>query len=313
MKIAAVTITYNDDYKFREWFEYYNDYKDELFVHIIVDNNSNKAYLNKVKETFVTSHVIERKSNGGCTGAYNDGIKYALSLPDVDAIMLVGNDVRLKKGATDVLQKSLFSNEQLGMVSPILLSKNSDIVEDFGCTISNTLMMLEYGVGLKLNEVKDNLNYCEAVPGGMNMAKREFYEKVGLQDDNLFMYSDEVDMGLRAKKCGFTMAAISEAVSWHQHINKDTNTNRRDPYTKYLAGRNKVYVAKKHFGLLRVVYVFLFYVFGSLYKILINLIKGNFYQIKEYFWLIFGAVMGLLGNMKPNRFSVPEEDVQLQK
>lgn len=313
MKIAAVTITYNDDYKFREWFEYYNDYKDELFVHIIVDNNSNKAYLNKVKETFVTSHVIERKSNGGCTGAYNDGIKYALSLPDVDAIMLVGNDVRLKKGATDVLQKSLFSNEQLGMVSPILLSKNSDIVEDFGCTISNTLMMLEYGVGLKLNEVKDNLNYCEAVPGGMNMAKREFYEKVGLQDDNLFMYSDEVDMGLRAKKCGFTMAAISEAVSWHQHINKDTNSNRRDPYTKYLAGRNKVYVAKKHFGVFRVIYVFLFYVFGSMYKILINLIKGNFYQIKEYFWLIFGAVMGLLGNMKPNRFSVPKEDLQLQK
>ena len=41
--------------------------------------------------------------------------------------------------------------------------------------------------------------------GGMNLGKREFYEKVGLQDEKLFMYSDEVDIGTRAKKLGFKM------------------------------------------------------------------------------------------------------------
>lgn len=313
MKIAAITITYNDSYKFKEWYNNYIEYKDELFVHIIVDNNSSKEYLNKVKDTFIRSHIIERNSNGGCTGAYNDGIKYALSLPEVDAIMLIGNDVRLKVGASAVMHKRLFADARLGMIAPILLTKDSMIVEDFGCSISKALIMNPYCVGKVHSSINESIHYCEALTGGMNMAKREFYEKVGLQDDNLFMYSDEVDMGLRAKKSGYTLAAISDAVSWHQHINKDTNTNRRDPYTKYLAGRNKIYVAKKHFGLLRVVYVFLFYVFGALYKVLINLIKGNFHQIKEYFWLIFGAVMGLLGNMEPNRFSVPKENLQIQK
>lgn len=43
--------------------------------------------------------------------------------------------------------------------------------------------------------------------GGCNLAKREFYEKVGLQDENLFMYNDEMDMyfrgvhGSRYKTC----------------------------------------------------------------------------------------------------------------
>lgn len=313
MKIAAITITYNDDYKFNEWFQHYSEYKDELYLHIIIDNNSNYQYLKKVQETFTESHIIQRNSNGGCTGAYNDGIKYALSVSEVDAIMLIGNDVRLKKGASTILYDRLFKDSKMGMISPILLAKDSLIAEDFGCNISKALIMEPNGCGINIQSVNESINFCEALTGGMNLSKREFYETVGLQDDNLFMYSDEVDMGLRAKKCGFTMAAISEAVSWHQHINKDTNSNRRDPYTKYLAGRNKVYVAKKHFGVFRVIYVFLFYVFGSMYKILINLIKGNFYQIKEYFWLIFGAVMGLLGNMKPNRFSVPKEDLQLQK
>lgn len=313
MKIAAITITYNDDYKFKEWFQHYSEYKDELYIHIIIDNNSNKDYLKKVKETFVESYIIERTSNGGCTGAYNDGINYALSLPEVDSIMLIANDIRLEIGATKTLHSTLFQESKMGMIAPVFLSKDSDIVDDFGCKISNSLIMMPYCAGKQINEIKEKINFCEAVTGGMNLAKREFYEKVGLQDDNLFMYSDEVDMGLRAKKCGFTMAAISEAVSWHQHINENKQKDRRHPFTKYLAGRNKVYVAKKHFGVLRVIYVFLFYVFGSMYKILINLIKGNFHQIKEYFWLIFGAVMGLLGNMKSNRFSVPKEDLQLQK
>lgn len=313
MKIAAVTITYNDDYKFEEWKKHVSEYQNEIFLHIVVDNNSKTEYKQKLKDSFEKSYIIYRDINGGCTGAYNDGIEYALSIPEVDTIMLVGNDVRLNKGAVTILYKKLFSDSKLGMVSPILLSKDSDIVEDFGCTISDTLMMVEYGVGININEVQESLNYCDAVPGGMNMAKREFYEKVGLQDDNLFMYSDEVDMGLRAKKCGFTMAAISEAVSWHQHINENKQKGRRHPFTKYLMGRNKVYVAKKHFGFSKVLYIFFFYFLGAFYRILQNIFKGNFNLIREYSWVMIGAVMGLFGNMKSNRFSVPKEDLQLQK
>ncbi len=310
MRVAAVTITYNDDYKFKEWYQHYQEYKDELFLHIVVDNNSTQNYLKKVKETFTDSYIIERNSNGGCTGAYNDGIRYALSIPEVDAIMLIGNDIRLEKGATRLLYEKLFADTKMGMISPVLLEKDSDIVEDFGCQISNMLVMLPYGEGKKISSVKEEINYCKSLTGGMNLAKREFYEKVGLQDDNLFMYSDEVDMGIRAEKCGFTMASIRNAVSWHQHINKpSTGNDRRETFTKYLAGRNKVYVAKKHFGLFRVLSIYLFFTLGACFKILLNIVKGDFSLIREYRWMIIGAFMGLIGNMKPNNFSVPSSDV----
>ncbi len=310
MKIAAITLTYNDDYKFEEWYQHYQEYKDELFIHIIVDNNSNPNYLKQVKEKFTNSYIIERTSNGGCTGAYNDGIRYALSIPDVEAIMLIGNDIRLEKGATKILYEKLFSDSKMGMISPILLSKDSSVAEDFGCAISKSLVMLPYCDGVDINNIKEEINYCNALTGGMNLAKREFYEKVGLQDDNLFMYSDEVDMGIRAEKCGFTMACVRDAVSWHQHINKPTTGNdRREAFTKYLAGRNKVYVAKKHFGIFRVLSIYLFFTLGACFKILLNIVKGNFSLIREYRWMIIGAFMGLIGNMKSNRFSVPSSDV----
>ena len=37
MNVAAITITYNDDYKFTEWLGHYQEYKDELYLHIVVD------------------------------------------------------------------------------------------------------------------------------------------------------------------------------------------------------------------------------------------------------------------------------------
>ena len=78
MKIAAITITLNDDFKFKEWVSHYQLYKDDVYLHIIVDNGSSPEYVKKLEEFFPESHIIKRNSNGGCTESYNDGIKYAL-------------------------------------------------------------------------------------------------------------------------------------------------------------------------------------------------------------------------------------------
>lgn len=129
MKIAAITITLNDDFKFNEWYEHYIDYKDELYKHIIVDNGSSKEYLKQVKAKFTDSIFIERKTNGGCTIAYNDALKLALEDPQVDAIMLIGNDIKLPKGNLTKLYEYLFSDDKLGMVAPVLFFKDSQKIE----------------------------------------------------------------------------------------------------------------------------------------------------------------------------------------
>ncbi|MDD3195070.1 MAG: glycosyltransferase family 2 protein [Paludibacter sp.] len=305
MKIAAISITYNDDYKLNEWFDYYQFYKDELFLHIIVDNSSSKEYLDKVESMFVDSFIIKRTSNGGCTSAYNDGIRYALANKEVDAIMLIGNDIKLESGGITKCHEFLKSDPKLGMIEPVILKKDSLIIEDFGCEISKTLFMKSYMAGKKVSDIEENYHYAETVTGGLNLASREFYEVVGLQDENLFMYSDEVDMGIRAKKLGYKMAATKATYAWHQHINENKVIDKRHPFSLYLVARNKVYLAKKHFGYCRSFYVFSYFIVISMKNLVIMLIKSKFNFLKDQLWSIFGALNGFLGNMKPNRFSVP--------
>lgn len=248
MKIAAITITYNDDYKFYEWYEHYKEYKDALYKHIIVDNGSTKKYLNLVKKHFSDSVIIERTTNGGCTGAYNDGIRLALSLTGVDSIMLLGNDIKISAESIYTLHSFLFSKTNYGMVSPAVLYPNTTRIDCYGSKLNfwGVDVRPYEGCDISLNCVPE-MRICEYVTGGMNLAKIEFYQNIGLQDDKLFMYADELDMYLRAKKYGYLEAATKKAVAYHCHINPFQSSTRR-PEMYYLHARNLAYLYKKHFS-----------------------------------------------------------------
>ena len=70
-----------------------------------------------------------------------------------------------------------------------------------------------------------------------------------MQDENLFMYSDEIDTGIRAKRNDYLLAVTKNAICWHQHINAN-NSDSRSPLSGFLMGRNEIYLAKKHFGII---------------------------------------------------------------
>lgn len=303
MKIAGIIITYNDGYKFKEWCRWYDEYKEELGLLVIVDNGSEKDYLQQVESFFTNAVVIKRIANGGCTSAYNDGIRRALEDSDVTHIALIGNDIRLQKGALTKCVELLESDHELGMVAPVLLEADSDVVADFGDVVANNLSLVEYGKGMHIDEIPVVWRYCEAVTGGMNVSKRSFYETtVGFQDEKLFMYSDEADMALRARKAGVKMAVTKEALSWHQHINPSGGRGRH-PFSNYLIARNKVYLGKKHFGFVKQFDIFSNFFVKGVFGIMKSLVLFHWDQLIYPLWTILGAVNGQIGNMKENKYS----------
>lgn len=248
MKLAVITITYNDDFKFKEWFDWYTEYKLEIDYHLIIDNGSNPEYLQKVKEYFVDSEIIELGHNGGCTEAYNVGIKKAMSIADVEYISLIGNDIRIPQGQFTRWVEFMNKHRDIYMSYPLVFQKDStgNECDNFGYEINyNTMGMRMFKMDEKNYLNWDEFRVCECGLGGINMARKEYYMKVGLQDENLFMYHDEVDMGLRAKDKGLTLATISTIQVWHMHINPLRKTFKT-PVANYYQMRNHIYLLKKY-------------------------------------------------------------------
>lgn len=219
MKIASITVTNDDDHTLDQWLNFYQIYKDEVYLHIIVDNCSSQIYRDKVKEKFPDSIFIERETNGGTTAAYNDGIKYALNDLEVDSIALIAQDIKFADGALSELHKLLFSDEMNGLVGPVLFRADSDLIEAYGTKIKENMLIDRLYNGQMVEDIPSEIMAVDLVPGGANLARREAYEKIGLQDETLFMYGDETDFDIRLRNAGYKLLVTTRSSAWHQHIN----------------------------------------------------------------------------------------------
>lgn len=297
MKIAAVSMTYNDDYKLIEWKEHYLGFKDDVEWFIIVDNNSKKEYLDKVKKEFTNAIIIERSTNGGCTAAYNDGIRYALEHTDCDSIAIIANDMKLSENCLPVLHNYLFSDDSLGIASTAILYKDTNTVDNFGHRVKYFKVKNEE-IKKEFNEIKDDRKYTDLLTGGFTLAKREFYIKCGLQDEKLFMYCDELDTTLKANLNSYKLGVSSEVYTWHWHITApalSTNIIR----SSYLIARNRIYLSKKYYSNLK---TFTWILYLGLYKPVKFFIAGIIKRKRQYFAIAYdtfrGVISGICNNMQ---------------
>lgn len=302
MRIAGVSMTYNDGYKLKEWREHYEAYKNQLEVFVIVDNGSDDVYKKELKAKFPKAIIIERKINGGCTAAYNDGIRYVLNNTDIEAIAIIGNDIKLTDNCIPAMYKYLFSDNKLGIVSAAILYKNSNLIDNYGHSLHGFNVTC-CNRDEDISSIKETEKYTDLVTGGFTMAKREFYEKVGLQDEALFMYCDELDTALEARKKGFKLGVIGNEYAWHWHINQ-FGTRKRSSASRYLISRNRVYLAKKN----KMYRELLMCLFNGLVKCPCALFL-RFFKEKECGYLIdvkyslIGTFHGLNGKMYANKYT----------
>jgi GT2 family glycosyltransferase len=248
VKVAAITVSYNDDCQLQQWSKLYEAYKNELSFHIIVDNGSETEYKELLRKSFRDSAIIEREVNGGTTAAYNDGIKYALR-GDADAILLIAQDVRLSEGSVTRLYELLYSDEKIGVVGPVLLSKgSSNVIQEYGGTIDlKTILVRKNFETQLLSDQTPDCMEVDFIAGGMNLTKREVYEKVALQDERLFMYCDETDWDIRVKRFGYRLVVTKKAMAWHEHVfEKGKGSNLGSPLSYFLQRRNQLLLVKKY-------------------------------------------------------------------
>ena len=302
MRIAGVSMTYNDGYKLKEWISHYQIYKDQLEIFVIVDNGSDESYKKTLKEAFPDAIIIERATNGGCTAAYNDGIRYVLENTDIESIAIIGNDIKTSPGCLPAMYDYLYSEKEMGIVSSAVLYKESSITDNYGHVVRG-FKVTYCNRGEDISCLKELKKHTDLVSGGFTMAKREFYLNAGLQDEALFMYCDEMDTTLKAKAHNYTIGVIGNEYVWHWHIDQ-SSLKKRSSASRYLISRNRVYLAKKNKLYSEV-----------LRNSLIGLIKSPIAFGFKYFkesdagyltdakYSVIGVIHGLIGKMYTNKYT----------
>jgi GT2 family glycosyltransferase len=253
-KVSIILVNWNNSGDTIECLESLEQLTYQNFEIIVVDNNSTDNSIKEL-ENVNNIHLIQNNNNLGFAGGNNVGIELALKGKS-DYILLLNNDTVVDKEFLSVFVNKVAADINIGVIGGKIYYYNyPDKIWSAGGGITKvTKRTFQYGENEKDKE-KYNLEKEVAFLSGCCMLiKRDVFEKVGMLDEDYFMYYEDVDFCVRAKQF-FKIMYTPEAIIWHK-VSATTEKSFRD----YYRIRNYLYLLKKRF----VKNIFLVLLFSSL-------------------------------------------------
>ena len=218
---------------------------------VVVDNGSTDGSEERLSREFgdhVWCELVHNDSNRGFAGGVNTGIDSALS-EGVQYVLLLNNDARIEPGAVRELV-DVAAESGAGVVG-------ATIVDGTGTPVNATPsrhpdMLIYSGYRDRLPFVSDEPPIddrwweTDRVEGAGALLSRELLERrqetVGFYlDESLFMYCEEVELGLWCRKHGERVVIAADAVIRHEG---GASSNRA--FQLYYLTRNRVLIAHRY-------------------------------------------------------------------
>ena len=224
-------------------------------VPIVVDNASFDNSIALITQKFPEIKIIQNKTNLGFAGGNNAGIKFALK-NKADYILLLNNDTLAKKDFLELLINHLESDKSYGLAAPAINFKlNYQSLFDLGGGVNWITGRTTHHNVKSIPQWKEPLK-VEFVTGACMLIKRDVFEKIGLLDENFFMFFEDADFCLRAAKAGFSSWVVPQAQIFHQ---LSASVDKTVHKYHYLLKSNLLFV-NKHLKLITrpIAYLYLF-------------------------------------------------------
>lgn len=261
-----------------------NKHQNTIEVYV-VDNASSDDSVELVKDRFPWVKLIENKENVGFGRAHNQ----VLSSVNGDFYVLLNPDTVLPSGAIDKMIEFALSEQDCGIVSCRLIYPDGRVQSNggdlpSGIALMSWLLNLET-VGILPNFHRSDKGYFSKphevgwVGGTFMVIKKEVIEKIGLLDENIFMYFEDTDYCYRARKAGFKIMIDPNLTI--EHVG---GASSKDPSFRQWSGefRGLVYFYKKHYGFLAAFFIRLVSYISILLRILAFVAIGRMNRAVTY-------------------------------
>jgi len=271
-----------------------NASNDNLEV-ILVDNGCREDHQAAFVEAFPELTYIRSAHNLGFAGGNNLGIAAAKG----DYLLLLNNDTEITSNLVSTLGSVLEKDEEIGMVSPLLLYyDNPKVIQYAGFTEMNYLTGRNSGIGsMDINTGQyDNVSretaFCH---GAAMMCRREDLLAVGLMEEQFFLYYEELDWCEKFKRAGKKIWFTGQTQVYHKEsmsVGKESNIKT------YFMTRNRMLFIRRNTSLLNTIGFNLFFILVSCPKQILKYLKKG--GRKD---LIKWVIKGVLWNFKHSKNS----------
>ncbi len=199
-------------------------YSDDITPYIvIVDNASRDGSLEECKTRFPKFTYIYNTHNIGFAAAANIGARYCLER-NAKTITFCNPDAIIDKKCAYILT-SIVDTKKADIISPIIYKYNSSKHWFSGGKIS-FLKMRTIHKHISKKQFSQPFISTDYITGCVMTVSTDVFQKISLFDEDFFLYYEDADFSLRARKAGFTLGIIPGAKAYHKELSKQTNPQK---------------------------------------------------------------------------------------
>ena len=210
-------------------------------VHIkIIDNNSRTSDREMLEEKIPKSNLVSSSTNRGYAGGNRIGIDLALK-SEAEYVLLLNPDIRIGNGCVEKLLQQLSANEEIAVVGPRICYRNDPdtIYSDGGVVYKEKGFYASHKHYKQSVERVRNpgLHEVDYVNGSCFLFRTSAYTKIGPMREDFFLYFEETEWCLRAKKFSYKCMVDSNVVAFH-------SSSEKNPLYHFYMTRNRILLAK---------------------------------------------------------------------
>lgn len=220
---------------------------------IVVDNASNDESLIGIEMLDLPIKIIRNADNRGFGAACNQGASVATG----DYLLFLNPDVRLFKQSLSVPLAFMKQSENIsvGICGIQLLDESEHVVRScarfpsLGIFVTQALGLNKLpwlrSCGMHMSEWDHSTTReVEHVIGAFYFMRRSLFESLGGFDERFFVYLEDLDFSLRARRAGWRIVYLAEAQAFHAGGGISSQVKAR---RLFYSLRSKLLYAFKHF------------------------------------------------------------------
>lgn len=276
MDVSVILVSYNTKELTRNCLNsIYEKTKNVEFEVFVVDNNSHDGSADMVEQEFPQVRLIKNPDNKGFGAANNVAIKQS----NAKYIFCLNTDTILTENSVkqffDYMEQT--ENNKVGAVGGLLFDGNNNPSVCGGHFITIKEILWKFGLNKifpkqykKMSLVNyadeiENLKDIDYITGADIFFRKEVLDKVGIFDENFFMYYEETDLCKRIKDAGYDIKILQNI----KIIHLESKSVTKSEWKQQQMYRSRFIYLKKHykslFLIIKLLYTIMF-IFNPKYR-----------------------------------------------
>ncbi len=212
-------------------------------VLVVVNDGSSEA-ARCLGSEFPSVEVLETAGNLGFAGGNNLGIRRALG-SGAEQVVLLNNDTVVEPGFLEPLRAVFADYPDAGMAAgPILYAAPPNAIWSAGGSLGGWTALTHHALlGQPRSALFRDVRATGFVNGCCVMISRRCIERIGLMDERYFLYYEDVDWCVRARRAGFKVYFAPGPAVLHK---VSAGTAGMRPLLRYYCDRNSFFYARRN-------------------------------------------------------------------